>query len=146
MSDDEKKTAYELRVEFLKDANTAMEKLHGAIIAENGVGTLSDSQMKALQMYWPTLDKMMTAVNDREKRDVENVSQVLTLLKEGTISVAEAKEFMLLFKMGEEVKAIIKGDRSPLEGEGIGGLTIIVQTQDKTPAKQQPPIEGDKDE
>jgi len=78
------------------------------------LGKPSELDMSAVDerehdLLWKTLEPMLQNLSHRSELEVENVKDVMTLLKGGIITISEAKELMLIMKIKAEAISIETG-------------------------------------
>ena len=104
MSDD----ARHLRKEFLKDADKIVNRVKKAYTERNGESILTNQEEAVLKQVWPTLEKVILSVEDVKLVEANNVSQILSLVSKGKLTITEAKEWIGLLKDAEELEDMKK--------------------------------------
>lgn len=106
--------ANELRKQFLNSASDVVE-----VALQNFKSTAPVHQMNAQQValfntMWPTIDKMLQAVDDpspiktKGKKATKQISTILAGVAAGDLTLSEAKAHLELIQMGIDTKELPK--------------------------------------
>jgi len=120
--------ARQLRGAFLQDADQIVTRIKRAYTDRTGEAQLTAQEETVMKQIWPTLEKIILSVEDTHKIEANNAKEVLTLIKQGKMSVEEGRDFMLLFKLEAEIIAIEKTGLPNAEGN-TAGITIVLSDQ-----------------
>lgn len=120
--------AQQLREAFLQDADQIVTRIKKAYTDRTGDAQLTAQEETVMKQIWPTLEKIILSVEDTHKREANNAKEVLTLIRQGKMSVDDGIKFMALFKLEAEIVAIEKTGSLSSEGN-VGGITIMLSDQ-----------------
>ena len=80
---------------------------------------------------WKTLVPMLQTTGAREKIDAKTSQDIVKLLANGKVSISDARELMLIMKLGAETEAIEKGGMTALDS--APGVTIVLPSVEVKP-------------
>lgn len=86
--------------------------------AKTGRGLRPSFHPESQAKVWDVISTILIKTTEKQKVDAKNTSDVLGLLKDGVITIAEAKELVAMF-------AIITGDDGGTESES--GKRLIIE-------------------
>ena len=91
----------ELRAKFLNEMGPFLIDEYTKVI--KGIGTFVSTDNAARKESWDTLKQMMLGVQEAEKITCGTHSEIIQCLKEGVISIKDAKELMSIVQMQFEM-------------------------------------------
>ncbi len=94
-------TTKELRAKFLKEMGPYLIEQYTAVI--KGDGNFKSTDNAARKESWDTLKQMMLGVQEAEKITCGTHSEIIQCLKDGVISIKDAKELMSIVQMQFEM-------------------------------------------
>jgi hypothetical protein len=92
-------TASELRAKFLRDAEPVLRYVVGKAkgVRHPDIPEISVDQ-EHVSRVWKTLEPMLIAASDMQKVEVRTTAGIVDAVCRGKISLADAKELMLIMK------------------------------------------------
>ena len=104
------KTAKDMRHKLIEGALPAMEKLMEVFTDPSGEYQLTNDQAETMKLIWPTVSAMIVKESDVVKIDAQNTADIITMLKDGKLSILEAKDLMSMLSIQsdiEDIKALL---------------------------------------
>ena len=104
----EPKSAHDIRQEFLSKSSGILDKMFGVMDDEGN--SLNAQEAAVIKLMWPTVSTLITSSADRQKLDAKSTSDVIGMLREGTLSILEAKDLMSMLSIQsdiEDIKALL---------------------------------------
>ena len=117
--DETYETAIDARKDFLSHSQRVISLLGKEL--NNAEFEMSISQRKAVNLMFPIIGTMINGVNDRQQIEAENTKDIIKMLKDGALSIAEAKDLMQMLSVQsdiEDIKQLLEKVNQLTDGAG----------------------------
>lgn len=100
-----KRTIHDSHEKFISEGYKVIELLFNGLSVNDGSG-LINSDINIINSIWPTFSSMLLKIPLVKKLEAENTQAILTLLKDGEISIDDAKTLMDTLRIANEVNVL----------------------------------------
>ena len=116
---DKDMTIESIRKRFLQDSEEVLNEIRARTLGLKSDNVSADAEF--LKKYWDAIVPMIHGAGDLKKIEASTTADIITMLKEGEITIRDAKDLMQLLSVQsdiEDIKALLVKVNQLTDGQG----------------------------